>query len=72
MATATVTSDITITEKAKDKLLALMAEAGLDDSHALRVSVQGGGCSGLSYKLDLTILSNQEIRFSKTRVFACL
>jgi iron-sulfur cluster assembly protein len=52
MATATATSDITITEKAKEKLLALKAEAGLNDSYGLRVSVQGGGCSGLSYKLD--------------------
>ena len=29
-----------------------MQEAGLDASHYLRVSVKGGGCSGLSYNLD--------------------
>ena len=29
-----------------------MQEAGLDASHFLRVSVKGGGCSGLSYNLD--------------------
>jgi iron-sulfur cluster assembly protein len=43
---------ITITDKAKNKIEALMQGSGLDSSHFLRVSVQGGGCSGLSYKLD--------------------
>lgn len=52
MSTAVHTSDITITENARQKVLKLKAEANLDDTYALRVSVQGGGCSGLSYKLD--------------------
>ena len=43
---------VTITDKAKEKTLSLMQEAGLDDSYFLRVSVKGGGCSGLSYNLD--------------------
>jgi len=43
---------VTITDKAKEKALSLMQEAGLDDSYFLRVSVKGGGCSGLSYNLD--------------------
>ena len=43
---------VTITDKAKEKVLSLMQEAGLDDSYFLRVSVKGGGCSGLSYNLD--------------------
>jgi iron-sulfur cluster assembly protein len=43
---------VTITDKAKEKVLSLMQEAGLDASHFLRVSVKGGGCSGLSYNLD--------------------
>src|ERR1700755_222850 len=42
----------TITDKAKDKLDGLMQGAGLDNSYFLRVSVKGGGCSGLSYNLD--------------------
>ncbi|AFD05897.1 HesB/IscA family protein [Solitalea canadensis] len=43
---------ITITDKAKSKIDSLMSEAHLDASYFLRVGVQGGGCSGLSYNLD--------------------
>ena len=45
---------ILISEKAKLRVEVLMAEAGVtgDDSYFLRVGVVGGGCSGLSYKLD--------------------
>jgi iron-sulfur cluster assembly protein len=43
---------VTITEKAKSKIDHLMQDGGLDSSYFLRVSVQGGGCSGLSYNLD--------------------
>ena len=45
---------ILISDKAKLRVEVLMAEAGVtgDDSYFLRVGVVGGGCSGLSYKLD--------------------
>lgn len=43
---------ITVTDKAKEKVVSLMQQAGLDGSYHLRASVAGGGCSGLSYKLD--------------------
>lgn len=43
---------VTITDKAKSKIDNLMKDSGLDASYFLRVSVQGGGCSGLSYNLD--------------------
>ena len=42
---------IFISEKAKEKVEALMAEQG-KANHFLRVSVVSGGCSGLSYKMD--------------------
>jgi len=51
-----VTTDngIYISDKAKVRVAALMQEAGIGDdtSYFLRVGVVGGGCSGLSYKLD--------------------
>lgn len=45
---------IYVSEKAKTKVHKLMEDAGIADnpSYFLRVSVVGGGCSGLSYKLD--------------------
>ncbi len=45
---------IYISNKAKSKVMQLMEEAGVssDSSYFLRVGVVGGGCSGLSYKLD--------------------
>ncbi|MFM2385474.1 MAG: hypothetical protein RL660_231 [Bacteroidota bacterium] len=51
MSTA-VENSIYISDKAKAKVEELMQEAGLDDTYFVRVGVVGGGCSGLSYKLD--------------------
>jgi len=47
-------NSIFISDKAKNKVIKLMDEAGLgnDSSYFLRVGVVGGGCSGLSYKMD--------------------
>lgn len=41
-----------ITDKAKAKVEQLKRDAGLGDDYFVRVGVVGGGCSGLSYKLD--------------------
>ncbi|MBV9961213.1 MAG: iron-sulfur cluster assembly accessory protein [Parafilimonas sp.] len=49
----TLTEGITASEKAQLKAIELMKQAGIENaSYFLRVSVVGGGCSGLSYKLD--------------------
>ena len=54
MNTTTLENSIYISDKAKQKVIQLMEEAGVgnDPSYFLRVGVVGGGCSGLSYKLD--------------------
>ncbi len=45
---------IHLTEKAAQKIRELMAKDGVPaDSGGLRVGVQGGGCSGLSYAMRL-------------------
>jgi iron-sulfur cluster assembly protein len=41
---------ITLTERAAQKILALVGES---PNRGLRVKVVGGGCSGLQYKMDL-------------------
>ena len=43
---------ITVSEKAKTRLASLKVEEGKPENSFLRVGVAGGGCSGLSYKLD--------------------
>ncbi|MBI1184841.1 iron-sulfur cluster assembly accessory protein [bacterium] len=43
---------ITVTEAAKSKIASLLAEDGKGKDAFLRVSVKGGGCSGLMYDLD--------------------
>lgn len=47
-------NSIYVSDKAREKVLKLMGEAGVADNPAyfLRVGVVGGGCSGLSYKMD--------------------
>ncbi len=47
------TTAISITDKARLKVYALMNESGVSPSgYFVRVGVKGGGCSGLSYELD--------------------
>ena len=42
-----------VSERASEKVRALMSEAKVSTSeYFVRVSVVGGGCSGLSYKMD--------------------
>lgn len=43
---------ITITDKAKAKINEVMATENYDQSYFVRVSVESGGCSGLSYNLN--------------------
>lgn len=55
---------IQITDRAREAILRTLSEEG-QDIHAtyLRVGVQGGGCSGLSYKLnfDATLREGDEV-----------
>ena len=43
---------VTITEKAKQRILTILAEEKYDDTYFIRVAVESGGCSGLSYRLN--------------------
>ena|SRR5438270_6406290 len=47
-------NSIYVSDKAKAKMQQLIQDAGIadDPSYFVRVGVVGGGCSGLSYKLD--------------------
>lgn len=41
-----------VSDSAKEKILDIQQSNGYDNNYFIRVSVQGGGCSGLSYKMD--------------------
>ncbi|MBB6610853.1 iron-sulfur cluster assembly accessory protein [Pontibacter sp. Tf4] len=51
MATEVRTAPITITEKALAEVKNIMAEKNVPADYGLRIGVQGGGCSGMSYLL---------------------
>ena len=51
---------IQVTDEAKVKLLALMKEEGKDSDAFVRVGVNSGGCSGLSYDLGFDNNENEE------------
>lgn len=54
---------IYVSDKAKQKVSKLMEEAKIPEKdYFLRVSVVGGGCSGLSYKMDFDNEKNQWTR----------
>ena len=42
---------IHVTEKAAEQIRAIMKKEGLED-HMLRIAAVGGGCSGMSYRLE--------------------
>ncbi len=54
---------ITVTEKAKSRIAELKQQESAEEEKHLRVSVSGGGCSGLMYNLtfDEAILDSDEI-----------
>ena len=63
---------ITVSENAKQRALSLIKEEGKPADTFIRVGVEGGGCSGLSYKLEfdnqmtvsythLTLPTNREV-----------
>lgn len=51
---------IRLTERAAQQIKRIHAEEGLEHELYLRVAVEGGGCSGLSYKLGFDIRSDED------------
>ena len=45
---------VKITEKAAEKIKYFAEKDGVTENVGLRVAVKGGGCSGLTYDLDIT------------------
>lgn len=65
---------ITITDKAKNRIIELKKEEGKSVEHNVRVAVQGGGCSGLMYDLtfdDAVVQDNDEVFEDKGLKILC-
>lgn len=62
---------VTLTEGAKKEVKKLMLQQELDESFGLRLGVEGGGCSGMSYMLgfDQTKEGDSEYNIDGIRVF---
>lgn len=45
-------SEISVSDKAVKQIKRIMSENEIPTTHGLRVSVKGGGCSGLTYSLN--------------------
>ena len=48
------TSEVAITDAAKQQLRALFSQVDDDDVEAVRIFVSGGGCSGMTYGMTFT------------------
>jgi iron-sulfur cluster assembly protein len=55
--------DITITDRAAEKIRALLA--GAKEGHGLRVEVVEGGCSGFEYKMGIDCFKAEDRVFQK-------
>ena len=51
MATIEKTAPVALTERAAEKVQALMAQEPVGEAGVLRVAIQGGGCGGFEYQL---------------------
>jgi iron-sulfur cluster assembly protein len=71
MSTAVETAPVTFTEGAVKELKKLKDQQELGDDFGLRVGVEGGGCSGMSYVLgfDQKKDGDQEYEIEGIRVF---
>ena len=54
---------VTLTKRAATQVQSIINKEGLDENLYLRVAVEGGGCSGLSYKLGLDYRTQDDIIF---------
>ena len=62
---------IQITDKALEEIKIISSKDNVDGSKGLRLAVTGGGCSGLSYKIDFSDSKEKDniLHFGDIKVF---
>ncbi|MBK23901.1 MAG: iron-sulfur cluster assembly accessory protein [Halobacteriovorax sp.] len=62
---------VEITDKALEQITKIYEAENRDEGVGLRLGVVGGGCSGLSYKIDFDSLKEKDhiLEFEKVKVF---
>jgi iron-sulfur cluster assembly protein len=58
---AVTDKSVYLTARAAKEITKIKATEGLDENLYLRVAVEGGGCSGLSYKLGFDVRTDEDI-----------
>ena len=68
---ASLTAPVTLTEGAKKEIIKLISQQELGEDYGLRLGVEGGGCSGMSYVLgfDQKKEGDQEYLIDDIKVF---
>jgi len=64
MTTETLTSPITLTDRASEEIRTIMETKNIPEGYSLRVGVKGGGCSGMSYILGFDRMRDHDIEFA--------
>lgn len=64
----TLTTEISLTERAAEKIKELLAGDATATEQALRVAVRGGGCSGFQYALALDKAKDDDHIFERSGV----
>jgi len=52
--------DFTVTDAAAARITDIIKQQNLSDDHFFRLTVEGGGCSGFQYKMEMDNQSNDE------------
>lgn len=62
---------VNVTDKAVEQAKAIFTSEGKGDEYGLRLGVIGGGCSGLSYKIDFDTKNEKDnvLEFDGVKVF---